>query len=130
METVILRKMDFHLSVATPFHFLKRFLLAGDAETLEILLAHVSCWWCTGGGWVWCDARHGICGSQHRCFPTTRLQYICELTLQVYALLKFPASMISASSVLLSRLSLVDDPRSSYLTSEPAWVRLPTPSLC
>ena len=41
METVILRKMDFHLSVATPFHFLKRFLLAGDAETLEILLAHV-----------------------------------------------------------------------------------------
>lgn len=62
--------------------------------------------------------------------PYNRLQYICELTLQVYALLKFPASMISASSVLLSRLSLVDDPRSSYLTSEPAWVRLPTPSLC
>lgn len=41
MEMKILRLLDYHMSVATGFHFLKRFLLAGDAETLEILMAHV-----------------------------------------------------------------------------------------
>lgn len=87
MEMKILRLLDYHMSVATGFHFLKRFLLAGDAETLEILMAH----------------------------------YLCELTLQEYSMLKYPPTMISASAVLLSRLSLHDDRRSSYLTSEPAW---------
>jgi len=41
MENDILTTLDFHIHVTTPFHFLKRFLLSGDAETLEILLAHV-----------------------------------------------------------------------------------------
>lgn len=55
--------------------------------------------------------------------PFPRPQYLCELTLQEYSMLKYPPTMISASAVLLSRLSLHDDRRSSYLTSEPAWVR-------
>ena len=42
METIVLQKLDFKLTVATPWHFMKRFLLCGPAESVEILVAHVS----------------------------------------------------------------------------------------
>ncbi len=42
MEKLVLSKLDYKLFIATPWHYMKRFLLCGPAKSAEILTAHVS----------------------------------------------------------------------------------------
>lgn len=106
MESIILKRLDFRLAVATPWHFLKRFLMAGAAGANEILLTHVS--FCLQSertskllGVLARPASHAV-----RLCDLHSQQYLCELTLQEYSFLKYKPSLVAAASVYLARLTL------------------------